>query len=765
MTPPAKSESQTTAGLGTFSGVFTPSVLTILGIILFRRLGYVVGSAGLIQAILMLALATAISILTSLSLSAIATNRKVRGGGDYYLISRSLGAEYGGALGLILYIAQAVSVAFYCIGFGEAYVSLMGGTEQTVQLIAAIAATALFGLAYSGADLATRFQFGIMVILIAALTSFFIGASQSIDATPLESARTNENSNVDFWLIFAIFFPAVTGFTQGVSMSGDLKNPAKSLPIGTFLAVGISTIVYIVAMIALAGSLSQTELSTDYDSLKRIAVVPWLIDIGVLAATLSSALASFLGAPRILQALANDRLFIWLTPFSVGVGPQSNPQRGVILTAVIAITTIAAGDLNSIAAIVSMCFLVSYGLLNYATYVEAHGGSPSFRPRFKYFHAHTSLAGTGLCAFVMLMVDPLASTIAVAILIILYQYLSRTAIPIRWVDSRRAYRFRLVKDGLRELDRLRTTTDQTSDWQPHILAFTASNARRERVLRVASWISGGSGLITAVQLIEEDNASPTTADARKTAEASLRNDLELHQLDAFPLVVAADDLRVATNTLLQAWGIGPIRANTVLLNWFDGQSEDKKQNLSLWYGRLLQRVARNGQHIIVLDAERDEWERLAVTHEEHRRIDVWWFNDNSSRLGLLFAYLMTRTEEWDEATLRVVVPAGQNTQARTEEEITKRLHELRIEANVYVTSEESTSTYSPSRDASIMFVPLHLEGMTPRDPTGQPFSEQLASLPIVAMVAAHGDVRLRIEEERAVADDDRATVTTASTHS
>ena len=713
----------------------------------------------------MLSLATAISVLTSLSLSAIATNRKVRGGGDYYLISRSLGAEYGGALGLILYVAQAVSVAFYCIGFGEAFVSLIGGTEQTVQLAAALAAITLFGVAYFGADLATRFQFGIMVILIAALASFFVGASQTIDATKLDTAWAKPDRDFEFWVIFAIFFPAVTGFTQGVSMSGDLKNPAKSLPVGTFLAVGVSTVVYLIAMVSLAGSLSLTELSTDYDSLKRIAAAPWLIDIGVLAATLSSALASFLGAPRILQALAQDRLFAWLTPFSVGVGPHSNPQRGVLLTAVIAISAIAAGDLNSIAAIVSMFFLVSYGLLNYATYVEAHGGSPSFRPRFKYFHARTSLAGTGLCAFVMLMVDPLASAIAVGILGILYQYLRRTAIPMRWVDSRRAYQFRLVKDGLRELDRLRSSSDSTSDWQPHILAFTASNSRRERVLRVASWVSGGSGLITAVQLIEDENASPATGEARKTAETSLRNELELHQLDAFPLVVAAADLRVATTTLLQTWGIGPIRANTVLLNWFDGQSEDKKQNLSLWYGRLLQRVARNGQHIIVLDAERDEWDRLAVTQEDRRRIDVWWFNDSASRLSLLFAYLMTRTEEWDEATLRVVVPAGQNTQARTEEEITKRLHELRIEANVYVTSEESTSTYSPSRDASIMFVPLHLEGMTPRDPTGQPFSEQLASLPIVAMVAAHGDVRLRIEDETALADDDPATVTTASNQS
>ena len=176
----------------------------------------------------MLSLATAISVLTSLSLSAIATNRKVRGGGDYYLISRSLGAEYGGALGLILYVAQAVSVAFYCIGFGEAFVSLIGGTEQTVQLAAALAATTLFGVAYFGADLATRFQFGIMVILIAALASFFVGASQTIDATMLDTAWAKPDRDFEFWVIFAIFFPAVTGFTQGVSMSGDLKIPLKA---------------------------------------------------------------------------------------------------------------------------------------------------------------------------------------------------------------------------------------------------------------------------------------------------------------------------------------------------------------------------------------------------------------------------------------------------------------------------------------------------------------------------------------------------------
>ena len=243
------------AGLGTFGGVFTPSVLTILGIILFRRLGFVIGSAGLGPALIMLALATIISGLTSLSLSAIATNRKVRGGGDYYLISRTLGVEYGGALGLILFVAQAISVAFYCLGFGEAVASVfgLGGLPLVVRLSAVVAAGGLFALAYAGADLATRFQFVIMTVLGAALVSFFAGSRIAWDPAILEQSWTSD-ADTPFWMVFAIFFPAVTGFTQGVSMSGDLKNPARSLPVGTFLAVGLSTIVYVAAMFALAAS-------------------------------------------------------------------------------------------------------------------------------------------------------------------------------------------------------------------------------------------------------------------------------------------------------------------------------------------------------------------------------------------------------------------------------------------------------------------------------------------------------------------------------
>ena len=207
---PSASERVPSGTLGTFAGVFTPSVLTILGIILFLRLGYVVGSAGLGRC-----LANAISVVTSISLAAVATNLKVRGGGDYYLISRTLGLEFGGSIGLVLFLAQSVSIAFYCIGFAEAVAAFFSQLHPlTVQLIAAGAVAFLFIFAWQGADWATRFQFVVMALLVAALFSFYIGSIRSWDSALLAANWTTPESGALFWILFAIFFPAVTGFTQ-----------------------------------------------------------------------------------------------------------------------------------------------------------------------------------------------------------------------------------------------------------------------------------------------------------------------------------------------------------------------------------------------------------------------------------------------------------------------------------------------------------------------------------------------------------------------
>jgi len=730
--------------LGTFGGVFTPSILTILGIIFFLRLGYVVGNAGLGQALLILLLATAISILTSTSLSAVATNRKVRGGGDYYLISRSLGVAYGGALGLILFAAQAVSVAFYSVGFGEALASVLGDPSLARPVAAGVVAVLLV-LAYAGADLATRFQYLIMVILVAALFSFFAGSPVAWDTEQFRANWHGSGHGLGFWPIFAIFFPAVTGFTQGVSMSGDLKDPARSLPLGTFVAIGISTLIYLGAMLVLAAGLPAEHLAGDYLSMKRIAVEPRLIDAGVLAATLSSALASFLGAPRILQALAADRVFTSLSFFAATGGAARNPRRAVLLTGAVAFVTVLAGDLNAIASVVSMFFLISYGLLNYATYVEATGASPSFRPRFRFFHARLSLLGTLLCAGVMLAVNPTAGIVAIAIVAAVYHYVRRTAVPAQWRDSRRAYRFHRIKEGLQELAQ---EPEKPLDWQPHILVFTESGRRRERVLRFASWVSGGSGMTTAVQIIEGEGALESTRERRDKAAEVLESELVKHELDAFPLVISAPDLRVGAMTLVQAWGVGPVRSNTVLLNWFESLRGWNMETASFWYTRLLTSSIRMRQNVLVLDAEDDGWRQLLALPGTERRIDVWWWDDESSRLSLLFAYLMTRTPDWDGARIRLLSFAAAKAAKSVEHNLTHRLEEYRIEAEIEVVVDaDAEAIGSFSSDAALVFLPLRISGMAVVDPFDEPIDGLLARLPVTAMVAASQDIRLRDEEE------------------
>ena len=486
--------------LGTFGGVFTPSILTILGIILFLRLGYVVGSAGLGRALLIIGFANLISVLTTISLSAIATNLKVKGGGDYYLISRTLGVEFGGAIGTVLFLAQSVSIAFYCIGMGEAVGSMLPHMPRAFPQLAALGAVAvLFVFAWLGSDWSTRFQYAVMAMIAAALVSFFIGGFLKLDGTVMANNWALPAGGPPFWIIFAIFFPAVTGFTQGVSMSGDLKDPSRSLPLGTFLAVGLSIVVYFFVALIFAATMPAEALSGDYNAMKHVARVGWLVNVGVIAATLSSAMASFLGAPRILQSMAKDRIFSFLTPFAKGWGPLENPRRGVILSAIIALVTIGLGNLNVIAPVVSMFFLISYGLLNYATYYESHAGSPSFRPTFRYFDKRLSLLGALSCLGVMLSVNFVASLLAIGVLFGIYQYLQRTAGPARWADSRNAYHFKVMRDHLAAIP---DTAEHPRDWRPQILAFSDDSHRRKCLLHFANWVEGNSGLTAAVRVLE-----------------------------------------------------------------------------------------------------------------------------------------------------------------------------------------------------------------------------------------------------------------------
>jgi amino acid transporter len=730
--------------LGTFAGVFTPSVLTILGIILFLRLGYVVGNAGLGQTLLILLLANGISVLTSISLSAIATNLKVKGGGDYYVISRTLGHEFGGAIGIVVFLAQSVSIAFYCLGFGEV-VAYLFQTEISIlpQIIAALAVSFLFFFAWIGADWATKFQYVVMVVLAAAILSFFIGGFIRWDADLLIQNWSSPQTTLSFWVLFAIFFPAVTGFTQGVSMSGDLKDPGKSLPRGTFAAVGVSIVVYFLSSVLFAAALPADVMMSDYGAMKKVALFGFLITAGVIAATLSSAMASFLGAPRILQSLASDRIFPFLNPFAKGSGPTSNPRRGVLLSAAIAYATVAYGHLNLIAPVVSMFFLISYGLLNYATYYEARSQSPSFRPRFRYFNKWLSMAGALACIGTMMAIDFRAGVVAISVLFAIFQYLKRTAGPARWADSRRSYHLQLSREHLLAAA---TEPEHPRYWRPQILAFSDNPERRSQLLHFASWIEGGSGLTTAVRIVEGEGLKMRKVKAE--AEAELQQDIQKEGAHAFPLVVAAPNLQVGIQTVVQAYGVGSLKANTILLNWL-GESPSRILGLQGQnFGRNIRSAHIYGCNIVILDVKADKWSAIEETAEQKRFIDIWWWGDATSRLMLLIAYLMTRHEKWDETRIRLLAVDDGSQTPLTVDSLKEMLEEVRIDADPEIVKDvDADSIAEYSADAALAFIPFRIKDNQVVDPFGNPMEDTLFLLPVTAMVLAAEDIDLDAEPE------------------
>jgi hypothetical protein len=611
------------------------------------------------------------------------------------------------------------------------------------RLAAALAVTALFVLAWMGADWATRFQYIVMALLLAALVSFYTGAFESWDPEKISLDWKSPAGARPFWAVFAIFFPAVTGFTQGVSMSGDLRDPSRSIPLGTFLAVGISILVYFSVAALFAGTLPADVLREDYGAMKRVAHWGVLIEAGVIAATLSSAMASFMGGPRILQSLAGDRIFTFLNPFAKGAGSANNPRRAVLLSGAIAYATVAVGNLNLIAPIVSMFFLISYGLLNYATYFEARAASPSFRPRFRLFHPLLSLAGALACLAVMVAIDWQASVVAISILFAVFQFVRRTGGPSRWADSRRSFYLQQVRTNL---FKAAAEPAHDRDWRPYILAFSNSPESRRYLLSLAAWIEGGSGMTTLVQILEGEGLKMLAR--REDARQELHQAILDGGFNVFPLVVTSEDVESGVHLLVQASGIGPLSANTVLVNW-KGTSHPHAQGFhELLFGRHVREAYRQGCHTLILAMEASKWPE--VTQLEKLRIDIWWQNDATGRLMLLLAYLITRHADWSDGHIRVL--AADEALPGTPDEDGQMLSDLlatfRIEGEpLILPSGELEELKRATADSALLFLPFRFRDNLIALEWEGPMEDILQQLPTTVMANAARDVDLEAEPE------------------
>lgn len=650
---------------GTFAGVFTPNVLTILGIILFLRTGWVVGQAGLVNALIIIGIANVISFLTGLSLSSIATSMTVKTGGNYFMISRSLGLEIGGAIGVPLYLSQAISVAFYIIGFTEALLSVEFFQAFDPRLIATVVAL-LFGvIAYVGADVALKIQFVILGILVAALISFFTGGWDSFIQPTLTADYT---PGVSFWVVFAIFFPAVTGIEAGTSLSGDLKNPGRSIPIGTLTSIIITAIVYFATVFWLSSHATPQQLITDNLVMQSIARWPFLILLGVWAATLSSALGSILAAPRTLQALATDEVAPrWM---GLQLGSPTEPRMAVILTSAVALVVIWLGDLNFVAPIISMFFLNTYGMTNLSAGIERLVGNPSFRPRFKV-PWYVSILGALGCYGAMFLINPTATIVAIVISYGIYFYLRRRAVARTWGDVRSGIWFAVARYALLNLQ---SQQYHVKNWRPNILVFTGQPHNRERLAQMAEWLTQGHGIVTFVQVLVGNVTQLAGRGLRETARKSIRKYIQDRRMTAFADAQIVKDFNDGALAIAQSHGVGGLEPNAVMLGW-SGTPEGQVSQLKLLHG------------MIQLDKS-----VLLLNYDDERKfgqkqiIDVWWGGrGGNAELMLLLAYLIRQHRAWYNAGIRLIrVIDSKDGYEQTKAHMEELLSSIRVTAEVII---------------------------------------------------------------------------------
>ncbi len=457
---------------GTFGGVFTPTLLTILGVIMFLRMGWVVGNAGLIGAWIIIIISFGITACTALSMSSITTNIRIGAGGAYAIISQSLGLEVGGSLGIPRYISQGLAVTMYIFGFREGWLIIF--PDHPDFIIDLVVFIVIYAISYKSADLAIRTQYIIMAIIIVALVTIVFAAyygSMIYDTEAVmkwgsfRGSPENNFSGSDFWMVFAVFFPAATGIMAGANMSGELKNPRHSIPRGTLWAIGVSFIIYMALSFWIAHSANEQELVSNYNIMIEKSFWPPAVIAGLLGATFSSALASMVGSSRILWAMGQHRVL----PYSPWLSQQNEigqPRNAMIVTGILVFSTMLVRDLNAIAPLVTMFFLITYAMLNVVVIIEQSLGLISFRPIFK---VPRSIPWLGLIGSVLAMfiINPTISLISVVVVIVVYGILSQSKLEPQFEDVRSGLFVSFAEWAAKHTSNL--SQRQERAWKPNLL--------------------------------------------------------------------------------------------------------------------------------------------------------------------------------------------------------------------------------------------------------------------------------------------------------
>jgi len=673
---------------GAFAGVFTPSILTILGVIMYLRLGWVIGEGGLLVTLAIIIIAHIISVSTGLSISSIATDKKIKTGGIYYILSRSLGMAMGGSIGIALFIGTALSIALYIVGFTENFLGIeaisdflgMTGTTGNIRIIGTFVIIALVTLALISTSVVIRTQYFILAAIFLSLFSIAVGL---LIYTPAETEGilfAPSSNNVSFEFLFAVFFPAVTGFTAGVAMSGDLKNPGKDIPFGTLTSIIVGFFVYVFLAIGIALFVDRDLLINNSNFLMTIAWFSPLVVLGIWGATLSSALGGILGGPRILQAIANDKIMPAF--FGKGHGVNKEPRNALLLIFIIAEIGILIGDLNMIAGIVSMFYLASYGFINLA-YVLESVASTDFRPGFrisKWF----GIIGFIASFAVMFKMDAAAMTLALFIMIGIYLILKRKELKSDFGDVWISVWNSIARSALHKMDKNRI---EDRNWQPNILLFSGSTSKRPYLVEFGKNLVGNFGVLSNFDLIENKSAKYLFP----KHEQSLSNGAG--EPGIFYRRQTCKDIYQGIEIIASTYGFSGMEPNTVLMGWAKQTANPEK------FVNLIKSLNQLDLNVLLMDYDKK------LGFGKKASIDIWWRGEGlNNNLALFLAKFIMTSPEWENATLRLISISEFDHQG---EQLHKKanyiLESLRIEAEITIINNQynKRNVYDIIREESV----------------------------------------------------------------
>ena len=662
-------------GFGT-APVFLASISTILGAILFLRFGYAVAHVGLWGALMVVMLGHLVTIPTVLAVSEIATNRRVAGGGAYYIVSRSFGASIGGTIGIALYISQAISVAFYIVAFAEAFQPVyewlainrdLPLDPRWVSLPCTVLIIIL--MLTKGAGMGVQVLWGVCVILVISIAAFLFGESpESIRPSGLN--LTSRISDPDrFGTVFATCFPAFTGMIAGLGLSGDLKNPRKSIPLGTISATLGGMLVYVLVAIKLAGSATPEALAEDNFIMEKIALWGPIIFIGLGAAALSSTLGSIMVAPRTLQMLARDNVL----PIpklnrlmEKGVGETQEPIYATCLSGIIAIVFVAIGELDFIAQILTMFFMVTYGALCAVSFLEHFASNPSYRPTF-HSRWYVSVVGTIMCGVLMIQISPFYALISIVLMAITYLGLRRGHSGQRDLAA-------IFQGTMFQLTRWLQTTLQKSrvmasegGWRPSIVAVTRFGERRLGHFDLLRWICHRHGFGHFIRLFSGNYSFSSEIQARIKVDGLIKR-TEVSRAGVFVDSLICPTFQLALSQILQMPGISGLPNNCILLE-FDRENTDEIEEV-VQGARL---AANSLFNVLIL---RSTGYRFGYRSSIH----VWITEDNLSNapMMLLLAYIIVGHPDWKRAEIRLFVCSDSTDAEREADKLSALMQEGRL---------------------------------------------------------------------------------------